>query len=212
MKRIIIGTTLTVISLGITVSAGYLAMSRCHHNTAHFHQQSHKAQGMTQSLSLLTQSPLRASTKIHLKASPEQVFEYISSAESLPSWMPGLESVTYDHSHSVLAGKLGKGSQRIMMFGEQKETEIVVQFERPNVIAYQITEGVPLKNHVATMIVESNDSGSILTWNQYFKLKRTSVYGWLMPFMVRRFLNDAQANLTDTFDGKAIAVCKRNLL
>lgn len=219
MKRLITGTTIAVIGIAITLSVGYFVTSRCDrvsantsdHNASSVIQQSNKTQTMTRTSSSLTSSPLRASTKIYLKASPEEVFEYISSAESLPLWMPGLESVTYDHSNSVLAGTLNEGSQRTMMFGAQEETETVVQFEHPNVIAYKIIEGVPLKNHVATMTINSDGGGSILTWNQYFELKRTSIYGWLMPFMVRRFLDDAQATLTDKFGGKAISACRGKL-
>lgn len=166
---------------------------------------------MTRSLSSLTASPLRASSQIHLEASPEDVFEYVSSAEALPLWMPGLESVAYDHSNSVLAGTLGEGSQRTMIFNGQKETEVIVQLEQPNVIAYQILEGVPLRNHLATMTVESDNGVSILTWNQYFELNRTSIYGWLMPFMVRRFLDNAQSNLTSKFGGDATVTCKNKL-
>ncbi|MEM9482469.1 MAG: SRPBCC family protein [Cyanobacteria bacterium P01_F01_bin.116] len=209
MKKIILGTTITVISIGIALSVGYLATSRCNANASPLLQQSSKHQDMVKSLSSLTSSPLRASTQMRLKASPEDVFEYLSSEESLPLWMPGLESVTYNHSDSVLVGILGEGSQRKMIFGGQKETETIVKFEQPNVIAYKIIEGVPLKNHLATMTVEGDAEESVLTWNQYFDLQRTSVYGWLMPFMVRRFLDDAQANLTDKFGGKSIATCKR---
>ena len=219
MKRIITGTTIAVMSIVVTLSIGYFVTSRCdraisnlsNHDALSALRQSNKDRNMTIAPPPLIASPLRASTKIHLNASPEEVFEYISSAESLPLWMPGLESVTYDHSNSVLLGTLNEGSQRTMMFGDQQETETIVQFERPNVIAYQIIEGVPLKNHVATMTVESDGGGSTLTWNQHFELKRTSVYGWLMPFMVRRFLNDAQANLTDKFGGEAISACRSKL-
>ena len=217
-KRTIVGTTITVISIGIVLGTGYFAT--CDgagagfsvHSASDLFPQSNGNQDMNHSLSPFISSPLRASTRIHLKASPEEVFDYISSAESLPSWMPGLESVTYDHSDSVVTGALGEGSRRTMIFGGQEETEAVVRFERPHVMAYQIMEGVPLKNHVATMTVDHDDEGSILTWNQYFDLKRTSVYGWMMPFMVRRFLDEAQANLTDKFGGEATSTCRSKRL
>lgn len=211
MKKIIIGATASVLTIGLVLSALYPSTSQCNRQAVDFFQQSSRDPNMTQSLSSLSQSPLRASTQIYLQASPEKVFEYISSARALPLWMPGLNSVTYDHSNSVLDGRLGEGSQRTMKFGNQQETERIVQFERPKVIAYQIIDGVPLNHHIATMMVERNNEGSILTWNQYFDLKRTSIYGWLMPFIVRRFLDDAQANLTDTLGGEVVATCGSKL-
>lgn len=212
MKRSIKGAIIAVASIGILLSVGYVVTSQCDHNASDLLQQSSRNQDRITSLSSLTRSPLRASIQIHLKTSPEKVFEYISSAGTLPLWMPGLESVIYDHSDSVLIGTLGEGSRRTMLFDGQKETEIIVQFEHPKVIAYQIIEGVPLRNHVATMTVENAHGESILTWNQYFELKRTSIYGWLMPFIVRRFLDDAQTNLINQFGGKAIAICRSKFL
>ena len=112
-----------------------------------------------------------------------------------------------------MPGHLGKGSQRTLRFGEQEEIEIIIQYEYPNVIAYQIVAGVPVKNHLAVTIVKPDkDGGSILTWHQYFDLERSSLYGWLMPFLVRRFLNDAQAKLIEKFNGKAIKSCQYGLL
>ena len=204
MRKIILVATASVFSLGILLSAGYFATNKCHRSSSLIFQQPDGKQNPID-----PSSPLRASTQIYLKAPPEEVFDYVSNAESLLKWMPGLESVTYDHSDSVLSGMLGVGSRRKMMFGGQEETEVIVQFERPNGISYQISEGVPVKNHVAIMTVTTGDDGSsILTWNQYFELKRTSIYGWFMPYMVRRFLDDAQANLIDKFDGEAVAACR----
>ena len=147
-----------------------------------------------------TTDPLRAAKQLLLEASPEEVFEYISSAETLPEWMPGLKSLSYDHSNSASPGALGKGSRRRMMFGDQVELEEIVQFEQPNLIAYQILEGVPLRNHLAVMTVETYGNGSsTLTWYQYFDIQKSSVFGWFMPLMVRRFLNTAQENLLNRF-------------
>ena len=208
MRKIILVATASVFSSVIFLSAGYFATNKCHRSSSLIFQQPDGKQNTIE-----PSSPLRASTQIYLKAPPEEVFDYVSNAASLPKWMPGLESVTYDHSDSVLTGMLGEGSQRTMMFGGQAETEVIVQFEPPNGISYQITAGVPVKNHIAIMTVTTGDDGSsILTWNQYFDLKRTSIYGWFMPYLVRRFLNDAQANLIDKFDGEVVATCRGWLL
>lgn len=156
----------------------------------------------------MSSAPLRAYTKIRLNASPERVFNYLSSETDLPRWMPGLNSVEYDHSASISMGQLDQGSQRTMTFGEQVEIEEIAQFERPNVIAYRIMEGVPLENHLAVMVIEEGmNGGSILSWHQAFEIQKSSVMGWLMPFLVRRFLEDAQNNLLEEFGGTAIAAC-----
>ncbi|MBE9070303.1 SRPBCC family protein [Leptolyngbya cf. ectocarpi LEGE 11479] len=154
-----------------------------------------------------TAAPLRVSQQMRLEASPEEIFDYISQADTLPQWMPGLESLSYDHGQSMAAGELAQGSQRTMMFGEQSEIEDIVYFDRPHLIAYQILEGVPVRNHLAIMTVEEREGASYLTWSQYFDVQRTSVGGWLMPLMVRSFVKDAQDNLIKHFGGAAVAGC-----
>lgn len=142
---------------------------------------------------------------LRLQASPNELFEYLSDQQTLPEWMPGLESVAYDHSASSTPETLGEGSLRTMMFGDQAEVEKIVQFDPPNLIAYQILEGVPLRNHLAIMRIEESDDGrSDFTWYQYFDIKRSSVFGWLMPFMVKRFMNEAQENLMERFGGERV--------
>lgn len=143
--------------------------------------------------------------QVQLKAPPNEVFDYISSEQTLPEWMPGLVSLSYDHSNSVSTNALGEGSRREMMFGEQVEIEEIVQFERPNLIAYQILEGVPVRNHLAVMTLEARGDGeSTLTWYQYFDIQMASASGWLMPILIRRFLNQAEENLIEAFGGSPI--------
>ncbi|MEM9768990.1 MAG: hypothetical protein AAF892_14065 [Cyanobacteria bacterium P01_D01_bin.71] len=67
----------------------------------------------------------------------------------------------------------------------------------------------PLKNHLAVMMVEpGKENGSLLTWRQYFDLERFSIYAWSMPFLVRRFLNEAQTQLINEFGGETVAACQ----
>lgn len=204
MKKIILGTIVSVLSLGTVIIAGYFVVNKCRHSP-------HPSSNQQPVISAL--SPLRASTQVYLEASTEDIFDYISNSASLPQWMPGLVSVTYDHSDSAVPGVLAEGSRRTLMFGDQEETEIIVQYDYPKVIAYQITAGVPVKNHLAVMIVEPDkNEGSLLTWYQYFDLESSSLYGWVMPFLVRRFLNDGQAQLIEKFDGEAVKSCQYRLL
>lgn len=204
MKKLILGTIVSVFSFGTVIIAGYFVTNKCRHSSF--------LASDRQSV-IASSSPLRAFTQVYLDASTEDVFDYISNSSSLPQWMPGLDNVTYDHSDSTVPGILDEGSRRNLMFGDQEETEIIVQYDYPNVIAYQIKAGVPVKNHLAVMTVESNNNeGSILTWYQYFDLELSSPYGWVMPFLVRRFLNDGQARLIDKFDGEAIRSCQYRLL
>lgn len=154
-----------------------------------------------------TTAPLRVSKQMRLDASPQEIFDYISKTDTLPQWMPGLESLNYNHEQSIAVGELDQGSQRTMMFGEQSEIEEIIYVDRPNLIAYQILEGVPVKNHLAIMTIEEHEEVSYLTWSQYFDIQRTSVGGWLMPFMVRRFVKDAQDNLIKHFGGAAVEGC-----
>ncbi|MEO0376819.1 MAG: SRPBCC family protein [Cyanobacteria bacterium P01_A01_bin.17] len=203
MKRII-GGGVVVLVTGSLFVAGYTVTSRCNLNAISSHASEQVA---------VPTSPLRASIKFQLEATPDEVFDYISSEQTLPEWMPGLESLRYDHSNVITPGVLGKGSRRTMMFGEQSELEEIVEFNRPTVVAYRILEGVPVKNHLAVFIIEESDRNrSTVTWNQYFDIERSSASGWLMPFMVRRFINDAQDNLFNKFGGIAIESCGSTLL
>ncbi|MEL7245497.1 MAG: SRPBCC family protein [Cyanobacteria bacterium J06643_5] len=197
MKRIIFGSIVILPILGLLLFAGYSTTAKCNHPSL----PSLKPQDARK----FTVAPLRALIRIRLEAPTEEVFDYLSNSKALPKWMPGLKSLNYDHSNSINRGILSEGSKRKMMFGNQAEIEKIVQFDRPNLIAYQIVEGVPLRNHLAMMNVEeSGTSGSYLTWYQYFDIKKSSLMGWFMPFMVRRFLNDASYNLIEEFGGTTI--------
>ncbi|MFK8183899.1 MAG: SRPBCC family protein [Phormidesmis sp.] len=155
----------------------------------------------------LMDAPLRASGRVRLAASPEKVFDYLSDSQTLPAWMPGLDGLSYDHSASDDSVSIGKGSRRTLMFGTQAELEEIVQFERPTVVAYRILDGVPVRNHLAAIYIDSNGvGGSILTWYQYFDIQRTSLLGWAMPFMVRRFMREGQRNLLQVFGGELVDV------
>ncbi|MDJ0706878.1 MAG: SRPBCC family protein [Leptolyngbyaceae cyanobacterium MO_188.B28] len=200
MKKVIVRAAAVVLPGTFLLVAGYFTLNQCKTDaTVSFEQMSEL---------MRTTAPLRASVQIRLETSPDQVFEYISSAKTLPEWMPGLASLTYDHSNAASAGSLGQGSRREMLFGDQAEIEEIVQFDRPYLVAYQILEGVPLRNHLAVMTVEeTGDGGSIFTWSQYFDIKRSSVTGWIMPYMVSRFLNNASDNLLRQFDGVMVEAC-----
>ena len=200
MKKVIVRAAAVMLPGTFLLVAGYFTLNQCKPDITVSFEQIHESKWTT--------APLRASVRIRLETSPDQVFEYLSSAKTLPEWMPGLASLTYDHSNAVSIGSLGKGSRREMMFGDQAEIEEIVQFDRPHLVAYQILKGVPLRNHLAVMTVEeSSDGGSTFTWDQYFDIKRSSVAGWVMPFMVRRFLNNATENLLNKFGGVAVETC-----
>ena len=203
MKKVIVRALAVVIPGTLLLAAAtYFTLNQCKTEATVSFEQMNEI--------MRTTAPLRASVQIHLETSPDMVFEYISSAKTLPEWMPGLASLAYDHSKAVSIGLLGQGSRREMMFGDQSEIEEIVQFDRPHLIAYQILEGVPLRNHLAVMTVEeSGDGGSTFTWNQYFDIKISSVVGWMMPFMVRRFLNNASENLLKQFGGVMVETCHR---
>jgi len=206
VQKMMLNAVVSVLAFGTAMMAGYFVLNQC--------RPSPSPQQLGNQLTVMSSSsPLRAFTQVYPEASTEEIFSYVSNAESLPQWMPGLASVTYDHSDSAIPGQLGKGSRRVLMFGEQEETEIITQYEYPNIIAYQITTGVPIKNHLAVMTVTPNkDGGSLLTWHQYFELEWSSPYGLLMPFLVRRFLNDGQAQLIEQFNGEALKSCQHGLL
>lgn len=199
---------------GTVLAAGYAYTSRCHKSVMAL---PHLSDPNLSGTPLLHEhqtalAPLRASSQLYLEATPAEVFEYLTSETTLPKWMPGLLSARYDHSDSAIANTLGKGSDRTMMFGTQAEYEKIVQFERPNNVAYQILEGVPVQNHLAVMTIETDEEGgTIFSWNQYFNIKRSSLYGWLMPFMVRSFSRDARENLIRQFGGETVTVCRRAL-
>ncbi|MEM9156175.1 MAG: SRPBCC family protein [Cyanobacteria bacterium P01_F01_bin.33] len=154
--------------------------------------------------------PLRAWTSIRLDATPDEVFTFLVDEEMLPEWMPDLTHVSYDHDRATSPGALGLGSQRTLMFGEHAELENIIQLEPPRILIYQILSGVPVRNHQSILVVkEHKRSGTTLTWHQHFNIKRSSPYGLLMPYIVRRFLNEANSNLIEALGGESIAGCQR---
>ena len=195
MKKILRWVIILVPISSSILLATYFATSTCSYDTSlsFKHQDAIK----------LTSAPLRAVVKTRIDAPPEDVFNYISSSETMPEWIPGLKDISYNHSKSDSTGNLNQGSQRKMVFDGQIDVEEVVQFNRPNIVAYRILEGVP--NHLAVMIVEDKSGDSTdFTWYQYFDIDQTSISSWLMPYFVRSFLSDAQSNLIQKFGGETV--------
>lgn len=169
---------------------GYFASSRCSTPTSPI---------------VPASGPLRAVSQTLISAPAETVFDYIAGEDTLPEWMPDLDNARYEHTLSAIPNALGPGSKRFMKFGEQIEIEEIVQFSRPSLISYRILEGVPVTAHISVVSIEERGSkSSLLTWHQYFEIKRSSLAGWMMPFLVRRFMSEAQGNLIETFEGEAI--------
>lgn len=156
-----------------------------------------------------TAAPQRAKGQIYLKAPPTQVFDMATAPEGMVRWIPGLAGATYDNRASRTPGRIGVGSLRSLKFAGSEDAERIVAMTPPRVFAYAITGGVPVRNHVAIMLIDAHkDGGSVFTWVQHFDIEWTSVGGIALPLRVQGFVDQGLAKLASLLGGRAWEGCR----
>lgn len=155
-----------------------------------------------------TDAPLRHVGHIYLKASEETVYRYATDETLIVKWMQGIRRAKYDNSTSNVSGALGEGSTRTLTSGFQPDFEVIELAQSPNLFAYRITEGPPLKNHIAIMRVQkAEDNGVVFSWYQYFDAAEDTNTD-RMTKRVRRFVTKSQKKLVRLLGGDSIDECR----
>lgn len=138
-------------------------------------------------------APLRIDASFRLKAPPEKVFAMLGDLEGITRFFPLIHHAAVRHAN----GCVGAGSERVCSIrGMGKVNERIVWWNAPIGYAYR-AQGplVPLREHLGVIqIAPGAQGGSELTWRQYFHT-RLGPLGWMFPFMMRRMMGRAAANI-----------------
>ena len=157
-------------------------------------------------VSEITRASRSVTRSVHLDAPREQVFATLTDFESMPDWMPGLSSMTANHSYSSTPGQCGVGTQRTCKAPGMTLREEIVHYEYPTSYAYRMTssEGaaVPLREGVGIVHLEDSPSGGTnLTYHVLYETKTLHPMGAVFPTMLKRQLGDGLENLAGRFGG-----------
>lgn len=145
----------------------------------------------------VTTAPLRVAKTVQLRASREEIFEFISQHERLNEWFPIVASVTIDNSQAEHDGGNGTVRDCTLVNGVVLH-ERIYGYEAPSQYAYAVADGNPMgvEGHLAIFQLEENGNGSTtLNHYQYFNtpaLEETVA-------MVNEALDAGIQNLTERY-------------
>ncbi len=117
--------------------------------------------------SRLTTRPLQTKAQGRVGAPPEEIFEFVTDAERIASWLPGVRRSWSDDTKAERPMEVGAVRMIDAGFGPPTE-ERVVLFERPRAYAYKASDA-SLKglftDHTSVITVEPHPKGgSVVTW------------------------------------------------
>jgi len=95
----------------------------------------------------------QAQVDIDIKADPDKVWAVVGDFGGLEKWLPGVESCRRE------------GDDRHLEMMNMKISErLVRKDDAARQIVYEITDGVPVEHHQATITVSPSGDGSSVTW------------------------------------------------
>lgn len=149
-----------------------------------------------------THAPLRMRGTFEFDAPSETVFERVTDPELIGSWFGMVKGGYADHSSSQLPGEWGAGSKRYCQTsGMGTLDETILHWDAPRVCAYNVKSPMmPIKDHVALMVVEPRADGATFHWHQYFNYKGL-LMRHLFPSMMLTMMNDGLAKLAKQIGG-----------
>jgi len=150
----------------------------------------------------LIKAPLRAKAVAHLKASPEEVWRYVSNHQNLAEYgaTSGIKHASVDQSKAETPN--GVGCKRVCLANEKDRfVEDIVYFKAPYAFAYSAVENTwGITDHVAFVVVRPRADGTTeLEWRQYFNTAKPEmadmmaanmqklIGGPLMGFFVKKY-------------------------
>jgi len=92
--------------------------------------------------------------EVKIAKSPDEVWDLVGNFGGLAEWMPGIEACELD-------GDI----RRLQTMGLEIHEQLVEHDDDARRIAYSIVKSpMPLEHHLATISVEADGDGSLLTW------------------------------------------------
>ncbi len=96
----------------------------------------------------------------------------------------------------------GVGALRKYRQGRRVHTEEVVGFEPPRRLAYEVREGLPVRDYHAEVLLEAVGGGTRITWRSDFD-GANAVGGWFVHQVLRRFIPSTARRLARVAEADA---------
>jgi hypothetical protein len=96
----------------------------------------------------------------------------------------------------------GVGALRKYRRGRRVHTEEVVAFEPPRRLAYEVREGLPVRNYHAEVTLESVGGGTRITWTSDFD-GANAIGGWMTHQVLKRFFPSTARRLARAAEADA---------
>ena len=96
-----------------------------------------------------------------IEAPPEVVFDTVTDHRRYPEYTPIRRAELEREGESE---PNGLGAIRALHVAGPPMRERVVGFERPRLFVYELLSGLPVRDHVGTVSVEPDGSGSVMTY------------------------------------------------
>ena len=135
--------------------------------------------------------PITISATAHSKADAATVFRVLKDAPNWPRWSM-FDAVEFnrpgrDEPHGV-------GSIRTFITKISRSMEEVVELVPNRRLAYVLLAGLPFRDYHAVVEIESESTGSRITWRCSFYAKYVGT-GWFWSIVMRRTLRTVSAQL-----------------
>ena len=98
----------------------------------------------------------------------------------------------------------GVGAHRRFRRGRRVHTEEVVAFQPPLRLAYEVREGLPVRDYHAEVVLEPVGGGTRITWTSAFD-GANPIGGWMMHQVLKRFFPVTARGLARAADADASA-------
>ncbi len=149
-----------------------------------------------------TSAALATENTVLLNASPEVVWSYLTDYPKLPEYIPGVIAVEEDGANAEEPNGVGT-RRRVTMAQPDGSTivldEEIVAFEPERVLGYSVIDGnsLGIRNHLALVRLERDESGTRLSWSQYFSHDDLE----MMRGAIGQAMDVVASNLVATFGG-----------
>ena len=124
-------------------------------------------------------------------ATAETVWKIIADAEHWPDWSPN-QRAALDQTGDPAPN--GVGAIRRFGTGRVEVREEVVTFEPPRKFEYRLLSGLPMRDYLATVLVDDAGDHVRITWSATFRPKYFGT-GWLFRATVQKLTTDYSAAL-----------------
>lgn len=149
-----------------------------------------------------TGASLMTQNTVHLRASTDEVWRFLTEYERLPEYIPGVVAVEVDGTNAEVVG--GVGTRRMVTMAQPDGSTVLLQeevaaFAVERSLGYRVLEGNPfgLRDHFALVDLSADGSETRLTWSQYFDHDNPEA----MRETIAGAMDLVASNLADRFGG-----------